>query len=178
MDLSNLRLRLLGTIKLINMEENVKKLIIIGVLVVVLILGAVGGTVLASSKPTAQPPVMVSDGDIAYFAPGEGTNQNLLTLAQPSTSGVVHVSLTVFIPAGSFHDPYDSVTAVIYFPDKKGETDLYHWIEFPEGLTTVEFDAGTLPDYPYAWNLKAYNCGPSSYYMSVSYNYTMTYPKP
>ena len=60
--------------KLIEREENVKKLVIILVLVAVLIGGALGGTALAASKPTGSAVYMNSDGDRA--SPSRATRQD------------------------------------------------------------------------------------------------------
>jgi hypothetical protein len=162
-----------------------KKLVIITVLVVGLIGGLVGGTALAATRSLGSSVLMQAGGDAIVV-----TAANETTIAQPSYSGFVHVSLTVTVSYMQGSDPTgDYIGLVFVHADKNGakriDNDTIWFSTGPElvcgkATKTIEFDVAKAASEPCCWRLYAYNAAYDDldfgYPWRVAYTYTMTYP--
>lgn len=147
-----------------------KKLIIIGIVVVVLVGGIFGGTALAA-RPAAAPamsPVMM-DGGSANLTMGfhmAGPPQ----FVSPEYDQMRHISVTLWADSCDM-DQYDNIYVRAYFDKSDGSIAKIVVLEFTDcdfRPIIIEFDARQ-------WEIEGCD-GNNSGAFEAYVNYTMTYP--
>jgi hypothetical protein len=154
-----------------------KKLIIIGIVVVVLVGGIFGGTVLAG-KPADKPPIgeaaIMMDsggGNLTVFHDGCG---DIPVWVSPEYEQTRHISVTLYVEGCDF-DPSDRLRIRTYFRNSDGTPACNATVlEYLEGYweaKTIEFDATR-------WDIIACEGNPSdpSDYFEFYFSYTTIYP--
>jgi hypothetical protein len=162
-DVRKMSLQQLSSTKLIEKEKNLKKLIIIGISVVLLIVAVVTPAVLAG-KPSAGKTVLMDVGT-GYISLQPMSGNFTDTIIYP---GIRHVSLTLGI--GYAGTPSNYNNSILVDTANGLVVQRVNWNPNTDPvLVTVEFDTDM-------WLVSATQVSNTT--MGVGWTYTVTYPSP